>query len=188
MPDGLPILPPTVEAVEKMILACGMDPRRVVASIPPLLGEATVEKIAINAVMAGCLPQYLPVIVAAVEAMADESFNLTFSQATTHPSCPLLIVNGPLARTLVAPVGPMAVTHDGRVFGFCGTEMAKMFGYNPRTREATNLGVAVSVLERRRYGYVFGDAVTGRDGQIIFGEDDDLGHLWLYFPRIQAPA
>ena len=47
----------------------------------------------------------------------------------------------------------------------------------------TNLGVAVSVLERRRYGYVFGDAVTGRDGQIFFGEDDDLGHLWLYFPR-----
>ena len=94
--------------------------------------------------------------------------------------------SGPLARTLLAPVGPMAVTHDGRVFGFCGPEMAKMFCYNPRTREATNLGVAVSVLEQRRYGYVFGDAVTGRDGQIIFGEDDDLGHLWLYFPRIQA--
>jgi hypothetical protein len=94
--------------------------------------------------------------------------------------------SGPLARTLLAPVGPMAVTHDGRVFGFCGPEMAKMFCYNPRTREATNLGVAVSVLERRRYGYVFGDAVTGRDGQIVFGEDDDLGHLWLYFPRIQA--
>jgi hypothetical protein len=94
--------------------------------------------------------------------------------------------NGPLARTLLAPVGPMAVTHDGRLFGFCGPEMAKMFCYNPRTREATNLGVAVSVLERRRYGYVFGDAVTGRDGQIIFGEDDDLGHLWLYFPRIQT--
>ena len=96
--------------------------------------------------------------------------------------------SGPLARTLLAPVGPMAVTHDGRVFGFCGPEMAKMFCYNPRTREATNLGVAVSVLERRRYGYVFGDAVTGRDGQIIFGEDDDLGHLWLYFPRIAAIA
>ncbi len=98
--DGLPILPPTEEAVEKMILSCGRDPRQVVASIPPLWGEATVEKIAINAVMAGCLPEYLPVIVAAVEAMADESFNLTFSQATTHPCCPLLIVNGPLAQTL----------------------------------------------------------------------------------------
>jgi hypothetical protein len=90
-----------------------------------------------------------------------------------------------LGRTLLAPVGPMAVTHDGRVFGFCGSEMAKMFCYNPATRAVTNLGVAVSVLERRRYGYVFGDAVTGRNGQIIFGEDDDLGHLWLYFPKIQ---
>lgn len=93
--------------------------------------------------------------------------------------------SSPLGRTMLAPVGPMAVTHDGRVFGFCGAEMAKMFCYNPEKRAVTNLGVAVSVLERRRYGYVFGDAVTGRDGQIIFGEDDDLGHLWLYFPRIQ---
>ena len=91
-----------------------------------------------------------------------------------------------LGRTLLAPVGPMAVTHDGRLFGFCGAEMAKMFCYNPRHQKVTNLGVAVSVLERRRYGYVFGDAVTGRDGQIIFGEDDDLGHVWLYFPRIQT--
>ncbi len=93
-----------------------------------------------------------------------------------------------LGRTLLAPVGPMAVTHDGRVFGFCGPEMAKMFCFEPAAKEVKNLGVAVSVLERRRYGYVFGDAVTGRDGQIIFGEDDDLGHLWLYFPRIQAKA
>jgi len=96
--------------------------------------------------------------------------------------------SAPLGRTLLAPVGPMAVTHDGRVFGFCGPEMAKMFCYNPTARTVTNLGVAVSVLERRRYGYVFGDAATGRDGQIIFGEDDDLGHLWLYFPRIQTLA
>jgi hypothetical protein len=92
--------------------------------------------------------------------------------------------SGPLGRTLLAPVGPWAVTHDGRLFGFCGSEMAKMFCYHPGRRQVTNLGVAVSVLERRRYGYVFGDAVTGRDGQIIFGENDDLGHLWLYFPRI----
>ncbi len=89
-----------------------------------------------------------------------------------------------LGRTLLAPVGPMAVTHDGRLFGFCGAEMAKMFCYHPGRKLVTNLGVAVSVLERRRYGYVFGDAVTGRDGQIMFGEDDDLGHLWLYFPSI----
>ena len=95
--------------------------------------------------------------------------------------------SGPLGRTLLAPVGPMAVTFDGRVFGFCGDGIAKMFCYDPERGDLADLGVAVSVLERRRYGYVFGDAVTGRDGEIIFGEDDDLGHLWLFFPRIQAP-
>ena len=94
--------------------------------------------------------------------------------------------SSPLGQTLLAPVGPMAVTFDGRLFGFCGAEMAKLFCFHPGAGQITNLGVAVSVLERRRYGYVFGDAVTGRDGEIIFGEDDDLGHLWLYFPRIQG--
>ena len=91
-----------------------------------------------------------------------------------------------LGKTLLAPVGPMAVTFDGRVFGFCGDGIAKMFCYDPGRREITNLGVAVSLFERRRYGYVFGAAVTGRDGEIVFGEDDDGGHVWLYFPRIQA--
>jgi len=91
-----------------------------------------------------------------------------------------------LGKTLLAPVGPMAITFDGRVFGFCGSGIAKMFCYDPSRGEIADLGVAVSVFERRRYGYVFGDAVTGRDGEIIFGEDDDSGHLWLYFPRIQA--
>jgi hypothetical protein len=78
------------------------------------------------------------------------------------------------------------VTFDGRVFGFCGDELAKMFCYDPGRREVANLGVAMSVIERRRYGYTFGDAVTGREGEIVFGEDDDGGHVWLYFPRIQA--
>lgn len=89
-----------------------------------------------------------------------------------------------LGRTPHAPVGPMAVAFDGRLFGACGDGIAKTFSYDPATREVRTLGVAVSVLERRRYGYAFGDAITGRDGQIIFGEDDDLGHLWMYFPRI----
>ena len=89
-----------------------------------------------------------------------------------------------LGRTPLAPVGPMAVAFDGRLFGACGEGIAKTFGYDPVTVEVSALGVAVSVLERRRYGYAFGDAVTGRDGQIVFGENDSLGHLWLYFPRI----
>jgi len=94
---------------------------------------------------------------------------------------------GPLGKTPLQPVGPMAVTFDGRLFGSCGAEIAHLFLYHPARAEVRDLGVAVSVIERRRYGYVFGDAVVGREGEIIFGEDDDLGHLWLYFPRVDAP-
>ena len=92
-----------------------------------------------------------------------------------------------LGKTMFTPVTCMAATFDGRVFGSCGDGIAKMFCYDPRRpQEVTDLGVAVSLFERRRYGYLFGAAVTGRDGEIVFGEDDDGGHLWLYFPRIQA--
>jgi hypothetical protein len=91
-----------------------------------------------------------------------------------------------VAQAPIAPVGPMAVTLDGRLFGTMGEGMSKLFCYDPRRHEVTNLGVAVSVFERRRYGYRFGDAVVGRDGEIVLGEDDDLGHFWLYFPRIQG--
>ena len=90
----------------------------------------------------------------------------------------------PLGRTPLAPVGPMAVTLDGRLFGFCGDELSHLFCYDPLRSRVRDLGFAVSVIERRRYGYTFADAVVGRDGQIIFGENDNLGHLWLYFPRI----
>ncbi|HID56846.1 TPA: hypothetical protein EYP37_09980 [Candidatus Poribacteria bacterium] len=89
-----------------------------------------------------------------------------------------------LGKTPFSPVGPMAVTFDGRLFGMCGAEMANLFCYDPADRSVTRLGVPVSVIERRRYGYVFGDAVLGPDGQIFFGEDDELGHLWIYFPSI----
>lgn len=92
--------------------------------------------------------------------------------------------SSPVGRAPLAPVGPMACAGDGRLFGFCGAEMAKMFCYDPARGEVSNLGVAVSVLSRRRYGYVFGDAVTGRDGEILFGENDNGGHLWLYFPAL----
>jgi len=93
--------------------------------------------------------------------------------------------SGELGRTKLAPVGAMAVTLDGRLFGACGTGIGRLFCYDPGRGEVEDIGVAVSVIERRRYGYVFGDAVVGRDGQVYFGEDDDLGHLWIYFPRIQ---
>ena len=98
--DGLPIVPPTPERVEAMLRGVDWPPERVVAEIPPNWGAATVERLAVNAVMAGCLPEYFPVVVAAVEAMGDPAFNLYAVQATTHPCAPLLVVNGPIREAL----------------------------------------------------------------------------------------
>ncbi|MFC1928691.1 hypothetical protein ACFLXK_03695 [Chloroflexota bacterium] len=98
--DGLPIIPPTEEAVERMLAGTNRDPAEVVATIPTRWGEATVEKIAINAVMAGCLPEYMPVIITAVSMMGEERLRINAAQPTTHPVAPLLIVNGPIAKKL----------------------------------------------------------------------------------------
>ncbi len=98
--DGLPIVPPTPERVEAMLGGIDAEPDTVLGKIPPLWGEATVEKVAINAVMAGCRPAAMPVLVAALEAMLDPAFNLYGVQATTHPVAPLLLVSGPAARRL----------------------------------------------------------------------------------------
>lgn len=92
----------------------------------------------------------------------------------------------PLGKAHLAPVGPMAMIPDGRVFGFCGTEIANLFCCDTISGSVSNLGVAASVFEQRRYGYQFADAGTGPDGEIVFGEDDNNGHLWLYFPKISA--
>jgi len=103
--DGLPIIPPTPEAVRRMLTYTDLDPQDVVAIVPPMNGQATVEKIAINAVMAGCLPQYLPVVITAVHALADDAFNLYGILATTHPCSNLVIVNGPIAQELAINAG-----------------------------------------------------------------------------------
>ncbi len=98
--DGLPIIPPTEERVRAFLAACPAAPASVVATLPPKWAEATVEKIAVNAVMAGCRPEYMAVLVAAIEAVADERFNAYGLQATTNPATPALVINGPLAGEL----------------------------------------------------------------------------------------
>ena len=98
--DGLPIVPPTRERVDRMLQAVKQHPQQVIGVLPPRNGIATVEAIAINAVMAGCLPAYLPVLLAAVEVMAEPRFNLYGVQATTGPHAPLVIVNGPVVKEL----------------------------------------------------------------------------------------
>jgi len=98
--DGLPVVPPTEERVARMLEGTDLPPGHVLCTLPPDLAECTVEKVAINAVMAGCRPEYLPVVLAAVEAAAGRGFNIHGVSATTYFSGPVLIVNGPVRRRI----------------------------------------------------------------------------------------
>jgi hypothetical protein len=98
--DGLPVVPPTEARVARMLADNGVEPDDLVASLPPLYGDATWRDIAINAVMAGCLSEYLPVVGAAVAAMAAPEFNLLGIATTTGSAWPITIVNGPVAARL----------------------------------------------------------------------------------------
>ena len=98
--DGLPIIPPTEERVRAMVLATGLHAAEVIGVVPPRWAEATVENIAVNAVMAGALPEYMPVIVTALQAVCEPAFGLYSVQATTHPCGILLVVTGPVVDQL----------------------------------------------------------------------------------------
>lgn len=98
--DGLPVIPPTEERVAAMIDAAGLPAHETIAVIPPEGGIATVEKVAINSVMAGCLPEYFPVVIAAIRAVAAPDFDLLGIQTTTNPVTPVLIVNGPIRNAI----------------------------------------------------------------------------------------
>lgn len=98
--DGLPIIPPTEDRVWSMIEGAGLPEDHVVGVLTPSGGEATVEKIAVNGVMAGCLPQYMPIIVAAIEAVCEEQFNLDGVQTTTNPCGVGIIINGPIRHQI----------------------------------------------------------------------------------------
>jgi hypothetical protein len=98
--DGLPVVPPTEQRVLAMLEGTRRAPDELVAVVPPDLVECSVEKVAINAVMAGCKPEYLPVVLAAVEAACTEEFNAHGLLATTMPTGPVIIVNGPVRRAI----------------------------------------------------------------------------------------
>jgi hypothetical protein len=98
--DGLPIVPPTAARVAEMLACSDLEPGASLGAMPPRWGEATIAKVAVNAVMAGCKPEYFPVVVTAVKAILARSFNLYGVQGTTNPASPVLIVNGPIAREL----------------------------------------------------------------------------------------
>jgi hypothetical protein len=98
--DGLPFVLPTAERVQAMIAGSGRPAGDVIAVVPPRWAEATVENIAINAVMAGCRPAYMPVLIAALQAAADPAFGLYSVQATTHPCAVMMLISGPIVEEL----------------------------------------------------------------------------------------
>ena len=98
--DGLPVVPPTEARVLRMLEGTTRAPDEIVAVVPPDLVECTVEKVAVNAVMAGCRPEYLPVVLTAVEAACTDEFNMHGLLATTMPVGPVLIVNGPICAEI----------------------------------------------------------------------------------------
>ena len=98
--DGLPVTPPTDGRVLAMLKGTTRRPGEVVGRIPPFLAECTIEKVAINAVMAGCKPEYMPVLLAALEAALEPVFTLHGVLATTYFSSPVIIVNGPIAKRI----------------------------------------------------------------------------------------
>lgn len=100
MTDGLPVVPPTEARVEAMVRASGRQAGAVLGEVPPLNDPASVEQIAINAVMAGCEPRYMPALMAAVEALLDPVFGAHSIQTTTNPVSPMILFNGPIRREL----------------------------------------------------------------------------------------
>ena len=98
--DGLPVVPPTTERVAAMLSGTTRSADEIVAVVAPNLAEATVEKLAINAVMAGCAPEYLPVVIAALEAICTDEFNIHGVLATTMGVGPIFVVNGPIRRDI----------------------------------------------------------------------------------------
>jgi hypothetical protein len=101
--DGLPLIPPTPELVETFLAATDRDPEDVVAALQPSKAECTVEKIAINAAMAGAPAEAMPLLIAAIEAAAVPDFNVAAQNATTAPVVPIYIVNGPIRHSLNIP-------------------------------------------------------------------------------------
>ncbi|HYC49143.1 MAG TPA: UGSC family (seleno)protein [Burkholderiales bacterium] len=108
--DGLPVAPPTHAAVRAMLAAVRRDAAQEIGPIPPRMRMASLEKLAVNAVMAGCRPEYFPVVLAAIEAMLDPECRLYGIRTATNNGTPLVIVNGPAARKL-------DINSGGNVFG-----------------------------------------------------------------------
>lgn len=156
--DGLPVVPATRELVDPFLATTEWSADHVAAELPPNGGKATVEKIAVNAVMAGCKPEYFPVILAAISAISDERFSLQGVLGSTHMATPVLVVNGPIRSQL-------QINHGSNLLG-------------PGYRANATIGRAVNLVLRNVGGSYPGTtskSVFGQGGRFTccFAEDED---------------
>jgi len=156
--DGLPLVPPSEKRVLAMLEGTSRSPDEVVAVVPPDLVPCSVEKVAVNAAMAGCKPEYLPVVLTAVEAACTDEFNVHGLLATTMPVSPVIIVNGPIRRAI-------GMNSGKNVFG-------------QGNRANSSIGRALQLVIRNVGGGRPGDvdrATFGNPGKVsfCFAEDEE---------------
>jgi hypothetical protein len=156
MTDGLPIIPPTRDRVIKFLDYTDRNPDDLIGILPPRQGNAIVEKIAVNAVMAGCQPQFMPIVQHCIQALSVEKFNLTSVNATTHPVSICTILNGPVSNEIglsydVGCLGPgnIANASIGRAVRLCLINIA---GAIPGVGDHATMGSPA------KYSYAFAEA------------------------------
>ena len=156
MTDGLPIIPPTKTRVMKFLEYTDRAPNDILTILPPRQGKAEIEKIAVNSVMAGCFPQFMPIIQQSIKAISKEKFNLTSINATTHPVGICVILNGPLSGEIGASsstgcLGPGNITNAtiGRALRLCLINIA---GAVPGVGDHATMGSPA------KYSYTFAEA------------------------------
>ena len=141
---GLPVVPPTPERVIRMLSGIDRDPEETVAAIPPNLAPATVEKIAINAVLAGCKPEYLPTVIATIEAICTDEFNCHGVFATTMGASPVMVINGPVRNQIDMNMGLSALGQGTRSNAAIGRAVRlavrNIGGARPAGTERSTLG------------------------------------------------
>ena len=157
--DGLPLVPPTEQRVMRMLQGTDRAAQEVLGNCPPNMRELTVEKVAVNAVMAGCKPEYLPVVLAAVEAVMDEQFGLHGVIATTMYVSPVLVVNGPVRQRIGMNAGVNALGQGNRANATIGRAVQLIIrnvgGGKPDGVDRANLG------NPGKYTYCFAEDEEG---------------------------
>ena len=142
--DGLPVIPPTPERVIRMLEGTTRNAQEIVAIVPPNLAPVTVEKIAVNSVMAGCRPEYLPVVITAVEAVCTDQFGMHGVGATTMGATPVIVVNGPIRHEIGMNMGLQALGPGNRANAAIGRALKLVLrnvgGQRPGETERTTMG------------------------------------------------